>query len=178
VKVSRTVYLTINRAVAPFIEMPNLLSMSFRNADMVLRQYGLKLEDTVFKPDFARNSVRGQLYKGENIKPGTQIQQGSAITLVLGNGIGGLDFVVPNLSGLTYHEVRALLDSAHLIAGAVVINKDVKDTAGAYVYKQMPPTVNEDRRPNRIHAGESMDIWLGVQKPEPKTDSTGSQAIH
>ena len=72
VKVNRTVYLTINRSEAPFIQMPNLLSMSFRNADMILRQYGLRLEDTVFKPDFAKNSVLDQLYRGETIKPGTQ----------------------------------------------------------------------------------------------------------
>src|ERR1700744_3654135 len=87
VKVNRTIYLTINRSEAPFIQMPNLVSMSFRNASMVLRQYGLKLGDTLFKPDFARNSVLDQQYKGETIKPGAQVQQGSAITLVLGSGV-------------------------------------------------------------------------------------------
>src|SRR6201996_914152 len=74
VKVNRTVYLTINQAEAPMIQMPNLVSMSFRNAEMVLRQYGLRLGDTIFKPDFARNSVLEQQIKGEAIKPGTQIQ--------------------------------------------------------------------------------------------------------
>ena len=83
VKVNRTVYLTINRSVAPFIEMPNLVNMTLRNAEMVLLHYGLKLEDTVFRPDFAKNSVLDQLYNNENIKPGTKIQQGSKITLVL-----------------------------------------------------------------------------------------------
>ena len=84
VKVNRTVYLTINRAVAPDVDMPNLISMTFRNAEMVLTRYGLKLGDTVFRPDFARNSVLDQEFKGESIKPGTKIQQGSEITLVLG----------------------------------------------------------------------------------------------
>src|SRR6202000_2742186 len=65
VKVNRTIYLTINRAEAPFIQMPNLVSMSFRNAIMVLHEYGLKLGDTLFKPDFARNSVLDQQVKGE-----------------------------------------------------------------------------------------------------------------
>src|ERR1700753_1477696 len=102
VKVNRTIYLTINRAAAPFIQMPNLVSMSFRNAEMVLRQYGLKVGDTIFKPDFARNSVLDQQYKGQTIKPGTPIKQGAAVTLVLGNGIGGQGFAVPDLFGLTY----------------------------------------------------------------------------
>ncbi len=60
VKINRTVYLTINRTAAPFIDMPNLVSMTFRTAELTLRQYGLKLEDTVFRPDFAKNSVLDQ----------------------------------------------------------------------------------------------------------------------
>jgi beta-lactam-binding protein with PASTA domain len=174
VKVNRTVYLTINRAEAPFINMPNLVSMSFRTADMVLRQYGLKLEDTVFKPDFARNSVLQQLYKGENIKPGMKIQQGSAITLVLGNGIGGVTFTVPDLFGLTYEQAKARLDSAGLTLGAVVPDKEVRDTSEAYVYKQWPEQFNKDRRPNPIRLGQTIDIWLGVQKQDPKVDSTAN----
>lgn len=174
VKVNRTVFLTINRAEAPFINMPNLVSMSFRNADMILRQYGLKLEDTVFKPDFARNSVLQQLYKGENIKPGTQIQQGSAITLVLGNGIGGEAFIVPDLFGLSYQEAKSRLDSAGLILGAVVPDKEVRDTTGAYVYKQSPEQFNDEKKPNPIHRGQSIDIWLGAQRPERKADSVSA----
>jgi beta-lactam-binding protein with PASTA domain len=174
VKVNRTVFLTINRAQAPFINMPNLVSMSFRHADMVLRQYGLKLEDTVFKPDFARNSVLQQLYQGTDIKPGAQIQQGSGITLVLGNGVSGEAFIVPDLFGLTYQQAKARLDSAGLTLGAVVPDKDIRDTTGAYVYKQVPERFNEENKPNPIHPGQSIDIWLGAQKPERKTDSTSA----
>lgn len=172
VKVNRTVFLTINRAQAPFINMPNLVSMTFRNADMILRQYGLKLEDTVFKPDFARNSVLQQLYKGEDIKPGAQIQQGSGITLVLGNGISGASFIVPDLFGLTYQQAKSRLDSAGLILGSVVSDKDIRDTTGAYVYKQSPEQFNDEKKPNPIHPGQSIDIWLGAQRPIRKADST------
>jgi beta-lactam-binding protein with PASTA domain len=38
VKQNRSVYLTINRAVAPSIEMPNLEGMSFRTAIITLKQ--------------------------------------------------------------------------------------------------------------------------------------------
>ena len=119
VKINRTIYLTINRSQAPFIQMPNLVSMSFRNAANVLRQYGLKMGDTIFKPDFARNSVLDQQYKGETIKPGASIQQGSKIMLVLGSGIGGQEFGVPDLTGLTYAQARARLDSMGLSIGCV-----------------------------------------------------------
>ncbi|HXB07577.1 MAG TPA: PASTA domain-containing protein [Puia sp.] len=172
VKINRTIYLTINRSQAPFIQMPNLVSMSFRNAEMVLRQYGLKLGDTLFKPDFARNSVLEQQFKGELIKPGTQIQQGSAITLVLGNGIGsGQGFIVPDLFGLTYLQAKGRLDSMGLSFGAVVRGKGISDSAEAFIFWQDPPQTNEDGLPNRIHPGQSIDIRLQVQRPV-RSDST------
>lgn len=177
VKVNRTVYLTINRAEAPLIQMPNLVSMSFRNANMVLKQYGLRLEDTLFKPNFAKNSVLDQLYKGETIKPGSQIRQGSAITLVLGNGIGDKSFIIPDLTGLSYREAKARLDSLNLIFGAVVPNADVSDPENAFIYKQdpSPGKLDESGRPILIRAGQSIDIWIGAQRPAPRVDSPRTQ---
>jgi beta-lactam-binding protein with PASTA domain len=172
VKVNRMVYLTINRAIAPFIDMPNLVSMSSRNAGMILRQYGLKLEDTLYKPDFARNSVLDVLYQGASIKPGTKIQQGSGITLVLGNGVGTSDQAVPELFGLTYVEAKTLLESNGLILGAVVPDPNVTDTNAAFVYRQSPPQINDDMKPNHIRQGQDLDIWLSVQKPERKVDTS------
>lgn len=176
VKVNRTVYLTINRSEAPLIQMPNLVSMSFRNADMILRQYGLRLEDTVFKPSFAKNSVLEQIYKGESIKPGAQIHQGSAITLVLGSGIGGIGFVVPDLFGMTYQQAKNRLDSMSLTFGAVVPDNDVRDSAEAFIYKQEPQQIGEGGRANRIYPGQVINIWLGSQRPVRKVDSTATGA--
>lgn len=171
VKVNRTVYLTINRAVAPVIDMPNLLSMTFRNAEMVLRRYSLKLGDTVFRPDFARNSVLDQEYKGESIKPGTKIQQGSEITLVLGNGVG-TEFIVPDLFGLSYREARAALSQAGLIVGSVVPDGDVIDTLGAFVYRQNPDRFDYNKQRNHIRQGQIVDVWVSATKRERIVDSS------
>ena len=43
VKINRTVYLTINRAVPPMIEMPNIVGYSFRSAEMVLKNMNLNV---------------------------------------------------------------------------------------------------------------------------------------
>ncbi|HEX7846652.1 MAG TPA: PASTA domain-containing protein, partial [Chitinophagaceae bacterium] len=74
VKINRTVYLTINRAVPPEVEMPNLVGYSYRNAEMVLNNAGLRVGDTTFKPDFAKNSVLEQRYNGSIIAPGTKLR--------------------------------------------------------------------------------------------------------
>jgi len=176
VKVNRTVYLTINRAVAPEIDMPNLLSMTFRNAEMVLRRYGLKLGDTVFRPDFARNSVLDQEYKGESIKPGTKIQQGSEITLIIGNGVG-TEIVVPDLFGLTNLEARAAISQAGLIVGSVVPDADVRDTLGAFVYRQDPDRFDYNKQINRIRQGEAITIFISAAKKEKITDSSAVQKV-
>jgi beta-lactam-binding protein with PASTA domain len=72
VKVSRTVYLTINRAIAPMIDMPNLVGMSFRNAELELKAKGLKVGDTTYVPDIAKNAVRDQLHNRESIRTRAQ----------------------------------------------------------------------------------------------------------
>lgn len=172
VKQNRTVYLTISRAVAPTVDMPNLEGMSFRNAEMVLRQYGLKLEDTVFRPDFAKNAVLEQQFNGGRIKPGTKIQMGSGISLILGSGLGQDEFSVPDLFGLTFSDAKTYLEANGLNLGAPVFDADVRDSSNAYVYRQSPQKFTEDRRINRIRQGQSIDIWLSVQKPVRLIDST------
>lgn len=172
VKVNRTVYLTVNRAIAPIIEMPNLVGMSFRNAEIELKARGLKLGDTSYKPDIAKNAVLDQLYDGSAIKSGTKIEMGSSISLVLGAGVGNEEMAVPDLFGLTYEEARALLDANGIMLGSVVPDQDVKDTASAYIYAQRPERLSPDKKLNRIRQGQMVDIFLGINKPQRKIDSS------
>jgi|SRR5436190_6134225 len=171
VKENRTVYLIINRSVPPLVEMPNLVGYSFRNAEMVLKNMDLRIGDTTFKPDFAKNSVLEQKYKGESIAPGTQIRKGSTISLVLGDGVGKTEFAVPVIVGLTYGDAKTLLETNGLVMGAVVPSPGVTDTLAAYIYKQMPERFDEDGKIQHIRPGQTMDVWLQVEKPVK--DSTG-----
>lgn len=175
VKENRTVYLTISRAIAPTIDMPNLEGMSFRNAEMILRQYGLNLEDTVFRIDFAKNAVLEQQYDGNRIKPGTKIRMGSGISLVLGSGLGQDEFSVPDMFGLTFNDARTYLEANGLNLGAAVFDSEVRDSLNAFVYRQSPQRFTDDRRINRIRQGQSVDLWLSVQKPVRQIDSTLQQ---
>ena len=165
VKVNRTIYVTINRLVPPDVEMPNLVGYSFRNAELVLKNMGLRLGDTTFRPDFAKNSVLEQLYKGVKIEPGSKIKVGSAIALVLGTGIGDEQMAVPRLLGLTFTEASILLETQGIILGSVIADPLVRDTSNAFVYKQSPNARDEKGRQFRIRPGQMMDIWLSVERP-------------
>jgi beta-lactam-binding protein with PASTA domain len=171
VKVNRTIYLTINRAIAPEIDMPNLVGMSFRNAELELKSRGLKLGDTSYVPDIAKNAVKEQLVGSEPAKPGMKIAMGTRVSLVLGAGIGNEDMPVPDLFGLPYPEALALVEAGGMSFSVVLLDPDVKDTATGFVYWQNPERLNEEKKINRIRPGQMMDIRLSLNKPERILDS-------
>lgn len=175
VKINRTVYLTVNRSVPPMISMPRLVG-SFRNAILILRQSGLKLGDTTYRLDFAKNSVLDQLYNGQPVKPGTKIPMGSTISLVLGSGISNITAPVPDLFGMTYSEAVSVLDSMH-ISHVPVLDAGVSDTLNAFVYRQNPERLDDDRKVNRIRPGQLIDIWLSAERQQRTTDTTGQQPV-
>jgi eukaryotic-like serine/threonine-protein kinase len=165
VKISRTVYLTINRQVPPIVEMPNLIDFSLRNAELQLRNMGLRVGDTSYVHDFAKNTVQEQRYKGSPITPGTKIQQGSSIDLVLSDGVGETEFTVPNLIGMTFSQAKGFLESNGLSFLSIIPDPEVVDTAGAFIYKQDPPRVGEDGKHIKIRSGQTMNIWLSLMRP-------------
>lgn len=175
VKVNRTIYVIINRTVPPDVDMPNLVGYSFRNAESVLKNLGLKLGDTTSKPDFAKNSVLEQLYKGATVAAGTKLKIGSEISLVVGSGIGNEDMLVPKLVGLTYGEAKVLLEAQGLIVGPAILAPSVRDTANAFVVRQSPATMNEGGKRYRIRQGQMVDLWLDVTPPMTDSSKTNLQ---
>ena len=165
VKISRTVYLTINRRVPPLVEMPNLKDFSLRNAELQLKNMGLRIGDTSFVHDFAKNTVQEQNYRGKPIEPGTKIQQGSAIDLVLSDGLGETEFTVPNLVGMTFNQAKGFLESNGLSFLSIIPDPDVVDTASAYIYWQDPPRMGEDGKRIKIRSGQTMNVRLSFIRP-------------
>ncbi len=171
VKANRTVLLVISRSIPPFVDMPNLVGYSYRNAEMVLKNMDLKMGDTTFKPDFAKNAILEQLFNGNPIRAGEKIRKGSVISLVLGDGIGKREFVVPTITGMQFCDARTILQENGIVIGAIVSDANVTDTCAAWIYKQNPERLDDDHRMLHIRPGQTMDVWLQVDKPAKK-DST------
>jgi beta-lactam-binding protein with PASTA domain len=173
VKAGRTIYLSINRAVPPMVEMPNMVGFSIRSASMYLLSLGLKLGDTTYRPDIARNAVLQQLYNGQEIKAGTKIPLGSSISFVLGSGEGSGEIAVPDLVGLTLAQARDQLTIANLNLGAVVPVETIKDTAAAFIIRQDPALFSEpvpgQKIINKMHAGQTIDVYIGNTAPVKDT---------
>ena len=176
VKHGRTIYLTINRQEAPTVEMPNLVGLSFKSAQLYLESMGLLLGDTSFRPDIARNSILNQRFDGNEIKQGTRIPIGSKISFVIGSGIGLNEMDMPNLVGLNYYEAKALLNSMNILIGMpILLDANITDTANAYVVKQEPQVFYQPIPGqfiiNKIRKGQVVDLWLSTTAPV--IDSTG-----
>ncbi len=175
VKVNRTVYLTLNRSKPPMIDMPNLIGYSFRNAEMNLSNAGLKVGDTTYRADFAKNSVLDQLYSGDHIAPGTKIRMGSSVALVLGTGVGETQFAVPNLIGWTYSEAKARVEPKGINLLVLSAN-GVTDTLNAYIVDQQPKRYNEEGEALIIHTGQFINVKLAVEKPAVPDSTNINQA--
>ena len=91
-KVNRNVFLVVNAISPEKVKMPNVVGVSLRQARTILEQQGLTLGRVTYVPDFAKDYVLKQLYRGEEIPRGKEIVKGSAIGLVLGDGLGKLEF--------------------------------------------------------------------------------------
>ena len=179
------VFITINRVVPPSFDMPKLEGQSLGAALDILERSHLKLGDTLFKPDFMKGYVLEQQYNGRKIAPGSKIQWGSKITLIIGAGVENERMIVPDVIGLTYAEAKAQLEAQ----GVIVVpapNADVKDTGRAFIFDQRPPRFNEEKLPNYIQPGQVMDLFLSVNnearrdtlndnKPKPKPKSKNNE---
>jgi beta-lactam-binding protein with PASTA domain len=174
VKVNRTVYLTINRAVPPEVEMPNLNGYSYRSAEMLLINAGLKVGDTSYKTDLSNNSVLEQRYNGSVIAPGTKLRMGSSISLVLSNGLGSVEYPVPPLTGFTVAQALSIMQELGIAKGVLVSidGQPITDTMNAYVGRQIPEPFNDERKRMRIRSGQTMDLFLQMERPV--RDSVGS----
>jgi hypothetical protein len=176
VKNGRTIFLSINRAVPPLIDMPSLVGYSYKSAELYLQSMGLKMGDTSYRADFARNAVLEQLYNKQVIRPGTKVPLGSTIDFILGSGVGSNEFDVPDLVGLTLSQAKSLLSSMGISTGSLVVVGSVSDSLNAFVVKQSPEAVTEvipgEKAPNRIRAGATMDIYISTAAPIKDTTKT------
>lgn len=136
VKGGRTIYLTIITQTAPEVEFPNIIEKNFIEASSIIRNLSLKIGDTIYINDIARDVILDAKFAGQSIKPGRKISKGSSITLVLGNGKGANEVEVPDLLNLSLAEAKFALEGLGLTLGQ--ISGTITDTLRAHIIAQSP----------------------------------------
>ena len=141
VKSGRRISVTINAQNSKQITMPNLFGISLRQAKAEILSRGLLLGKLIYKKDIATNNVLMQLYRNEEIAPGTLIDSESVIDLVLGLNDIDTETYVPDVIGLKrMSAVDAVLDHSLNVKGLKYDKsvKDFDDSLNAMVYRQVP----------------------------------------
>jgi beta-lactam-binding protein with PASTA domain len=176
VKQERKVYVTLNAFKPPTIKMPKLIDYSLRQATAVLETYGLVVGNLKYEPDFAKDAVLKQLYKGREIKPGEPIVQESKIDLVLGDGLKGEKVNLPDLIGLNRKEAVNIIENNSLSVGSEVYDKSVTDSAKAIVYRQFPIYKSDEK----VNLGRSIDLFYtqDISKIKLAKDSLKQRLIN
>lgn len=179
VKKNRRILLVINSVSPRQSIMPSLTGFSMRQARAELSANGLNIGKLIYVEDMATNNVLAQKYKGRDIAPGTSLNSGSYIDLVVGLNPADSSTFVPNVIGYRYRMATELLhDNSLNIVGSRFDStvSDYSDSLEAYVYGQYPPASDSVS----VRKGSSVTLYLSkdisrIPVPEEETDSTDAQ---
>lgn len=175
VKEGRKVYLTINPARPPLVELPrDLLDKSLQHARLKLQDVGLVLDegsiervpwpsDRVLCENCA-DIVLGVKYKGQEIpgylmQSGFKVYKGAKVVLVVSDGLGGAEIDLPNLVGLSLEEAQVLLSGLGLGVGNLYQTQTDTVPAGQVV---MQAPAQEGDVPAKIRTGKTVDVWISA----------------
>jgi beta-lactam-binding protein with PASTA domain len=177
VKSGRKIYLTLSSYQAPKIPVPNLKSDSKRNAISQLTSMGFKIGELKYIPSICEDCVMRIEIDSNEVEPGTRLNIGTALDLVLGGGASDQFVPVPNLLGSNLIEIKEKILQAGLILGSVVIDEDIAedDTLNALVYKQIPAPASED-----VYLGTPVSVFISTDHnklPELSLDSLQQDSI-
>ncbi|MCX6223598.1 MAG: PASTA domain-containing protein [Bacteroidia bacterium] len=157
------------------IRVPDFTGMSLQQVDRLCSQNNIKwiIQDSTYLaesprgsvlnqyieyiPHFAPTYVLEQKFGGKIITEGTNIEKGSGITLVVGEGLSNERAPVPNLLNISRETARILALNNYFNLGASKYDSTVTnalDSSMAKVYKQFPDVSYQAR------LGFSIDIWL------------------
>ncbi|MBO4263652.1 MAG: PASTA domain-containing protein [Bacteroidales bacterium] len=157
VKRGRKVALTITAVTPRKVKMPNLVGTSIRAARSELSAKGLVLGRLTYVSDIATNQVLRQTCCGRDIRPGSEVADGSRIDLTLGlNSTESLTYI-PNLVGCKYLSAVDMLHENSLNLSAARFGGDVRsyaDTLAAVVTSQQPASGQQ------VLMGTGVTLWL------------------
>lgn len=171
IKPNRVVYITLASSMPEQVEVPKLTDVSIRQAMVLLESKGFAVGNIESRPSEFNDLVLEQKHNGATILPGSRLDNGSTIDLVVGKNMAGGETTIPNLATLTLNVARDTLKSRSLTIGSIIYDPSVRtpdDTLNAVIWKQMPLPDSTIR----VMPGISVDLWLNL-----KVDSTANPAI-
>ncbi len=164
VKPNRKIYLTVNSAVKPQVEVPNVVNLSLRNAEIQLQNYGLIVGTISFESSRFKNTVLRQ-----SVNAGLTVEKGTVIDLAVSDGLGDKIVTIPEIIGLRLSNVQLKLREVGLRVGEIRFRptKDVEPN----VVLDFEPKVEE------IIEGESLTLIISERFDAIEESESGAIII-
>ena len=162
IKSGRLIYLTMVSSVPGKEEVPKLTDISFRQAKVLLESKGFVIGRIEFTPSEFNDLVLEQKNNGIPVLPGSRLDQGATIDLVVGqSGVSNQTFI-PDLTGLPLSEALIICNLKQLQTGSVLFDATVinhTDSMTARVISQSPLADSTVFVP----AGSAINLVLSLQ---------------
>ncbi|MFV0522145.1 MAG: PASTA domain-containing protein [Mangrovibacterium sp.] len=163
VKEGRKIFVTICASNPEQILMPQLTDISFRQAVSIIQSSGLRIGDINYKASEYEGLVLEQQYQGNTIESGMPIAKGAYIDLTVGKKGDVGKSIIPDLRGISQEDAQAVLDSLHLMLGAVIYDNSIitpEDSLNARIVNQKP--MSDSLQESHVDYGSLVDVWLSV----------------
>lgn len=138
VKEGRVIYLTVVTKLAPNVALPDLTDKTYLEAAALLGNDGLKVGDTIYRADIARDHVLQVTFGGQVLKPGDKLPKGSRVDMVLGDGQGASEVDIPELVNQDLDAAKFAIRGAQLSIGEITYQGPITDSANLVVVSQSP----------------------------------------
>jgi beta-lactam-binding protein with PASTA domain len=173
VKENRIIYLTMVTQQAPNVSLPDLEQSNYREAVSTLQNYGLKLGDTSYRSDIARDRVLEVRLGGRIITSGTKIPKGSYVDLVLGDGNGASEVDIPDLLNQDLDAARFAVKGAGLALGTITYEGTITDSSNVIIVSQSPMPSDSTSKTS-IGTRINVTVSQGAPTAAPPADGTGN----
>ncbi|MDT3405410.1 PASTA domain-containing protein [Mucilaginibacter terrae] len=174
VKENRTIYLTMVTTQAPPVNLPDLEQSTYREAVAILSNTGLKVGDTTYRSDIARDRVLEVRFGGQVIKTGQKLPKGSVVDLVLGDGAGANEVDIPDLLNQDLDAARFAIRGAGLSIGNITYEGSITDSTNLVVVRQFPMRTDSTAKTS-IGTRVNLTVTQGKSTNEPQPQQQPEQ---
>lgn len=141
------------------IEVPSVVGKNDADAQKAIKDKGLKVGTVTYEYD---DSVAEGKVVSQSVKAGSKVSKGTVVDLTVSKGKKPEEKMdVPNLSGLTYEQAKALLESYGLVAKKG--GEEESDEQVGYVSRWSPYNA-------KVKKGTSITIWISKGYSVPAED--------
>jgi beta-lactam-binding protein with PASTA domain len=120
--------------------IPELRDLSLRQAEATAKTLWLTIHETIYQPSTFKNIILDVRVCDTSVVAGTRLEEGTAITLVVGKGKGTQQVTVPHIVGKNLEDATSWLFTNSLILGTIEYDTTPTDSTNAQyiIYQQTP----------------------------------------